>query len=282
MLTLTQDSLQSLAKPSATLADLKAGQLPVLGDPDAPLALLVWGDSHAMAILPGIEKMCREHGVSAVYAVHSSTAPVLDYEHTDKYSRKEKAPLFAAAVVDYVRNHHIPNVLLAARWSGYLDAELGPAPEMGAAKGGGMTLIEALCGTVSSLAAAGTQPYVLSEVPNHPVNVPKALRFSRMFGVNAGSWSRKATSHSQLASRLDTAVPELQKRGGIVVDVSPMLLAEDRQSYLMERDGSAFYTDEHHLSRYGALHIAPGLARCVSRMPPYCSPATRNRKPSAP
>ena len=48
--------------------------------------LLVMGDSHAMAILPAIDELCRETGTAAVAATHAATPPVLDY-----FSRNEWA-----------------------------------------------------------------------------------------------------------------------------------------------------------------------------------------------
>lgn len=181
LIDLSEAGLRTVAAPSVTLTELRAGRVPSLGDPANPPTLLVWGDSHAMAILPAIEALCQEHGVSAVYAVHSSTTPVLHYVHTDRYSRGDKAPEFASAVIDYVQIHRVPNVLLAARWSGYfaedrertstrVEGRLPRDIEFG----------DALRDTTDALMAAGAHPFILMEVPNHLAAVPKVLRVRLM------------------------------------------------------------------------------------------------------
>jgi hypothetical protein len=282
MLVLVRDELKFVAAPSVSLAELKAARLPVLGNPDDPLALLVWGDSHAMALLPAIAQLCREHRVSAVYAVHSNTAPVIDYEHTLPFSRQKEAPVFAKAVMHYVKEHSIPNVLLAARWSSYFEEEARIDAASEGAKSKHVPFADALCDTVSSVISAGAQPYIFAEVPNCRVNVPKALRIRGMFGASIREFFCRPHIHADATKEMSVLFPSLSDKGAITIDVSPLFLSDDQQHYRMDVQGRALYVDKHHLSRAGALHVAQELAPCLSRTPPYCTPATHNRSPLHP
>ena len=61
------------------------------GDKRLPIGLLVWGDSHAMAAMPMVDILCKEHSVRGVAATHSSTAPLVGYESKGEYSLKEES-----------------------------------------------------------------------------------------------------------------------------------------------------------------------------------------------
>jgi peptidoglycan/LPS O-acetylase OafA/YrhL len=261
---LASEDLRNISARSATLDELRVGNLPILGDPADPLRLLVWGDSHAMAILPAVEQLCREKNVSACYAVHSSTAPVLGYEHTERFSRGAEAPAFAAAVIDYVRAKRVPNVLLAARWSGYFDesrsrmCSLVHERESLEADFG-----VALRTTVEALVEAGAQPWIFTEVPNHKVNVPKALRARMMFGINTDRYCADKAAHKSRCAPSAAIAAGLEKDGAAMVDASADLLAPSTNRYAMDADGVPIYVDQHHLSRAGALKIAHALAPCL-------------------
>ncbi len=264
MLELARDDLRTVAAPSAALTQLRTGTLPVLGDSADPLTLLVWGDSHAMAILPAIEQLCREKRVAAYYAVHSSTAPVVGYEHSDKYSRGKDAPAFAEALVDFVASKRIPNVLLAARWSGYF----AESRTYTGSQDRNAELLQADFGralriTVQRLVLAGAKPWLFAEVPNHKVDVPKALRAQLMFGVDTNHFCADRASHDSLLAPLTLITPDLEKLGAVMIDASGELLTPSTQRYCMAADGVPLYLDQHHLSRAGALMIMRALAPCL-------------------
>ncbi|OYW87438.1 MAG: hypothetical protein B7Z23_13810, partial [Pseudomonadales bacterium 32-61-5] len=58
-----------------------AGNFTELGSAKStqPIRVLVWGDSHAMAITSAIDNLCRQHQQRGLLAGFHSTAPVLHY-----------------------------------------------------------------------------------------------------------------------------------------------------------------------------------------------------------
>lgn len=261
MLELVRGEVMTPAASSATLADVRKGRLPILGNRADPLQLLVWGDSHAMAILPAVELLCKERRVSACYAVHSSTAPVIDYVHTDRYSRGSAAPAFAAAVIDYVRESRVPNVLLAARWSGYLakTERTSHHATIPLSKGSDAGFEESLIKTLVLLREAGAQPWVLTEVPAHPVDVPKALRTKLLFGTNPDCYRATAAIYSLQNNDMHFLQAAIRDAGARCVDVSDYLFDPETNCYLIEAHGAPLYIDQHHLSEAGAVCVAAGL-----------------------
>ncbi len=46
------------------------------GDKKQPIRVLVWGDSHARAVLPVLDALCKEHSIRGLGATHVATAPI--------------------------------------------------------------------------------------------------------------------------------------------------------------------------------------------------------------
>ncbi|MCB1124741.1 MAG: acyltransferase, partial [Verrucomicrobiae bacterium] len=142
----------------------RAGEVPRLGAPaPAPLRLLVWGDSHARSILPAVVRAAEENNAGILTAWHSSTPPVVDYVPHPKFagfSLGDDCPAYARALIDLVADQGIGDVLLAARWSGFFEADRelslsGSPPQIGVA--------EALIRTTEILESLGVNVWILRE-----------------------------------------------------------------------------------------------------------------------
>ncbi len=220
-----------------------------LGRGEAAPTLLVWGDSHAMAVLPGIDAACRDAGVTAIAATHSSTAPVLNYYAHSKFGLNERAPAFNGAVVAHVRKAGIGRVLLVASWPGYTLTD---------------DLRVALLHTVDKLTESGATVYFLDTVPRYPFHVPKALHVFSLLGRDKSSLSISLESHRDTNRAMAGLLHELRRRHVRVLDSVPTFLARTRTSRLVPFDDEgSFYCDEHHLSEYGALALTPLFAPVV-------------------
>ena len=154
------------SKDSRYLHHLEAADIPAklvrLGSAEGETKLLIWGDSHAMAILPVIESLCLENGTVAYAATRYATAPAVEYFHKNQDRQRQGIVKFNAAVVEYVQSSRIPAVLLVGRWSYYEDF-----PDR--------TLADALLQTIDSLVACGCRVYFMKDVPNYHFDVPSAM-----------------------------------------------------------------------------------------------------------
>lgn len=219
------------------------------GATNQPPQLLVWGDSHAMAILPTIEALSQESGVSVVAATHAATAPVLDYFCRNRWSMHERAVPFNIAVMDYIKGGNVRSVLLVGCWRMYAkDRDFQPALEK----------------TIDQLLAAKVSVYLMREVPTYEFNVSKALvRFSyqgrdlSQLGVKLSDYEAEESIPKELRQRMEA-------RGVRVLEPLPILLARSKSpDFLPYDDGGSFYYDHFHLSTYGALALKPLLAPVV-------------------
>ena len=213
------------------------------GNSEAPPELLIWGDSHAVAILPAIDSLCKETAVTACAATHASTAPVTDYFARSEHGLNERAIPFNAAVMDYVRSEKIQTVLLAAYWSTYFsDAEFP----------------NALLKTIDALRASGVSVYFMNDVPIFAFDVPKTLARYSMLGENLSGLVLASSDHEAVNQFNSSFLPKLIDRGVNILDPIPTLQARTKSIDILPFDsGGSFYSDKHHLSTYGALAIKP-------------------------
>jgi len=149
-----------------TVAEAKAGKFIPIGvrDTSLPISVMIWGDSHAMAIVPAFDAYLKEVGLRGCVATHSATAPVLNYYRPQKALRSRSIP-FSEAVVSYIERNHIPNVVLAAAWKGYKDPD----------EGGSAEVLPSIVTTIKRLRSIGTQPWIVLDIPGQEVDVPRVF-----------------------------------------------------------------------------------------------------------
>ena len=222
------------------------GNLVRIGDADAPAELLVWGDSHAMSVLPAIESACLDAKISAQAATHSSTAPVIGYVFPCQCAAdEEQAARFNAAVMEYARSGAIRAVVLVGYWEHYGDKN-------------GAELSDAISNTVGALQASGVCVYFMKDVPAFGFDVPRTLaRYSQnemdLFQLGITPTDYPATNRFQ-----SSILAKLRERGVQILDPVPILQARTKSLTILPFDsGGSFYCDKNHLSTYGALAIKP-------------------------
>ena len=247
-----------------TADDIRAGRLCILGPAQGPApSFLLWGDSHARAIIPGFETLANEHGLRGYFVARSSCLGLIDYqiasEHKGNQRRCREANL---ATIDLIRSARIKTVFLVGRWPReVLDAEFGNAgifydPKRPYTVHDRSALVgRGLDQTLAALAAIGAQAVVVQDVPEIGYNVPHALALSAMHGEKANiEPSLRTVLERQNKARL--LVREAAARhGAAVVDPLPMMCGPERCK--VEQGRVPLYADSDHLSPSGAVRLAP-------------------------
>ncbi len=227
-------------------ATAAAGQFPELGSPgtNQTIDILLWGDSHAMAVAPVIDALCRRYAQRGAEATHSMTAPILGYDSKSMFQvfhEDENSLAFSQSVGDFILQKHIKTVILAASWNIY------DPPELVSAK---------LAATIHTLRAGGARVYVLRDVPAPGFNVP---RFAAMTIRNHGDLTGIETPREKYAADNEACEPMFQQAalaGATVLDPSPYFLNR-RGAYDIARGETLFYWDANHLTVQGALLLYP-------------------------
>ena len=84
------------------------------GVPTLSSQALVWGDSHATALIPVFDDGAQKHGVSVILASSTGCIPVEGLEHDQRCAR------FNRRVEQALKPQSVGDVVLVARWSLYL------------------------------------------------------------------------------------------------------------------------------------------------------------------
>ena len=230
--------------------------------PAAPAQLLVWGDSHATALIPALEDSARQHGVNVMLASSAGCLPLEGLEHGKRcadYNRRVERTLATEPVRD---------ILLVARWSLYLygDAKGDHGHALRDSNGhydravAEQRLADGLRARVEQLRKAGYRVWLMKEAPLQPFNPPYRLsRLAMLHQPTAGvgmpvedHLKQKAFINQLFA---DIAAADQNVR---VLDPTPQL-CDASGLCRAEQGGYSLYTDDNHLSQMGAKLVLPVL-----------------------
>lgn len=222
---------------------VRRGQVVELGFTNStPFDLIVWGDSHAMAIAPVINDLCRKYSLHGALTAAYSTEPVVSLD--DKILQGEKINSFrlSDAVLDLIAQRHIKIVIMAARWNSYY-------PLMEQSK-------EDLLLTAQTALRSGARVYVLKDVPHPGFDVPRLVAINAMHGMDLNRLGTTTSEYSDQNKCLDETFDQLSKMGATVLDPASYFI-NSRGLYGVVKDGEVLYYDNDHLTVEGAALLAP-------------------------
>jgi peptidoglycan/LPS O-acetylase OafA/YrhL len=248
-----------------TARDVEAGRLCTIGAPTAKPSFLLWGDSHADAIVPPIDEIAQRTHRAGYLAGGASCAPLLGVTTWTASCRP-----FNDAVEKIALRPEITDVILEARWAKYADGatygdeprghvvihddELtGPTPPDNHA-----VFARGLDRTIQTLRRAGKHVVLIASVPEVGWPVPAVMaRQALAHEVAAGD------VHFDVFLRRQSFVMATFQRlhdvyGVTVIYPHQALCVKD--SCAVALDGIPLYRDEHHLSVYGAERLKPLLS----------------------
>jgi peptidoglycan/LPS O-acetylase OafA/YrhL len=250
-----------------TAHDVKAGRLCRIGSTQTKTpTFLLWGDSHADALLPAVQKVAKERGRAGLFAATNSCAPLLGVTRPDAVKCKP----FNDAVAKLAMRPQFRDVILDARWSknaygtarGEGDGRIYPYDDEG--RGTDLASTEAvfyrgLERTVGLLAAAGKHVTIIASVPEAGYSVPRVMAHMRMDG-NEAEPTRDLQDFLAHQKFVFTTMAAMQKKYGAKILYPHKILCASGACELALND-RPLYRDEHHLSVFGAMQLTPIVAK---------------------
>lgn len=248
-----------------TQARVRDGRICTIGNAKVAVPTFVlWGDSHADAVLPAVEAAAAREGRKGLFVAHGRCPPFLHISLTDEPT--ERCAQFNDAVLKVVRGRDIEVVFLAARWA-YYDQGRGAGPDADeerhlidldppAAHDASQhaTFARMLQRTVLALLGAGKKVVLVAPVPEPGFDVPEALANAAVRDVHVDLRPPLAAYRARNTFVLRD-MADLQKQYRIAVIQPADVLCASGRCALM-RDGRPLYVDHHHLSVFGALQLS--------------------------
>ncbi|AGK58359.1 acyltransferase 3 [Hyphomicrobium denitrificans 1NES1] len=255
----------------------------LVGASDVAADTVLWGDSHATALLSSVAAYGAAHDRAIIIASYLNCPPLADavfygapknnHCHTsvDELMKRVMAP-------------DVRRVVIVARWAMYAEGEndgrevflLSPGPRSDNAPVFS-ALLEA---TVKRIAAKGREVVLLGPIPEQTDNI--AAAFARHY-----AWGQSLPPEPTLAMFLNRqrhVLPVLQRLEAVpnVRVVYPHSALCDDKVCHYSKDGAPLYRDTNHLNRTGAAAISGIIAQVFSDASSNGSAkASGDRKPLA-
>jgi peptidoglycan/LPS O-acetylase OafA/YrhL len=252
-------------------AQVNAMSLCGFGAEAAPASFILWGDSHAQALMPAVADIARKYGRKGLFAGSPSCAPLLG---VDRYDAPDCRAFNDHVLATILRHKEIGTVILMARWGknaqgtaygiegdGFVpigdDEGRAEKPADNAA-----IFARGLKRTVSALRAAGKRVVLVGPVPEIGWTVPDVLaRLAQEHRENTVVAPPAAKFYAREKEVLPLFHHMAARRGVRAVFPHDYLCKSGRCA--VRKNGIPLYRDEHHLSDYGAKKLEPLLDQAI-------------------
>lgn len=236
----------------------KLGAVYEVGAGDKPSSILLWGDSHALAMLPEFSASAKKANVRALAAPHEGCPPFLgiSYPETDIGTVCRELNETSARVA---LQPEITTVVLVGRWTavaaGVQSGQSGKPVFTGTGSDSSDAFSTAITQTVKSLLAHGKNVVIVGPVPELPFDLFAAMARHTAWGqplppeATRDDFLRRQAPILQLLSTL-AHLPRVE-----VVYPHELLCGEVTCPYA--KAGVPFYVDRDHLSPAGAAQLEP-------------------------
>jgi hypothetical protein len=245
-----------------TARDVETGKLCTIGATSKMPSFLLWGDSHADAIIPPVDRIARRVQRTGVFAGGASCVPIVGVTTWSSACRP-----FNDAVLKIALAPNITDIILEARWAKYADGQTYgdephgrvvitddvqkgvPAPDNHAVFARGLE------NAVRMLVRAGKHVVLVASVPEVGWPVPAVLA-RRAMAHDTSSADVRYDVFMRRQSFVLTTFERLHRTYGVSV-IYPQDVLCAKTGCAVSLNGIPLYRDEHHLSVYGALKLEP-------------------------
>ena len=220
---------------------IKEHGLPVLGSSDQPPTFLLWGDSHAAAISEMVDGVSRDLNVSGFIASRNAILPLLH----DGLDVEDGLEEWSAAILGFVREKKIKNVILTARWELYLRKRRKSEPYC-SRDAFGRVFRE----TIDQLMAMNTRVWILPQVPHQKLDVSRAMIIAKSSGEPVPT-GVTLEQYNDIHGEINSVFESREFLNDVfILDVVSQCF-KDGKSLIGQPDGK-YYTDKNHLSLLGS------------------------------
>jgi hypothetical protein len=244
------------------------------GSAESDRGVFVWGDSHAAALTPSIARAAKQLKLTGVMYNRVGCSPALGV--WKRFDKDRKCPKFNAAALAKLSSPSIDHVVLAARWSLWVEGT-GVGDERLArhtledalgfsARPANMAVKfkHGLERTLRMMRKLDKRVTVVRQVPEVGTDVPVALARKRWLGLDRDI-RPKRVAYDVRRSRMSRILDELGRKYEFdVVDPAQALCGTKRCA--VERRGRSIYGDDDHVNAEAAPMLTPLFRAALDKM----------------
>jgi peptidoglycan/LPS O-acetylase OafA/YrhL len=234
-----------------------------LGDKSRPPKYFALGDSHALSLVPAMEKFASQNNVSIEFTGTSGCPPLLDIQSMrgEVSIEKYNCQKLNERIFDHIKSQNIKHVILIARWVYYTGSTSNPdefnpiSRNINSAvtrESSAQDFEWALTNTISRFSDIGVNTIVVQDNPQQTLDPKDALRQASVVDMNKMSITK--LNHIQNQKHVNDII---NKQKSVIVNFDD-LLCNDKQCPFFKNSKSLYFDDDH-LSIEGALLVYPRL-----------------------
>ncbi|MEQ8691338.1 MAG: acyltransferase family protein [Pseudomonadales bacterium] len=256
-------------------ADFSYQRLCRVNELEVQPTFIVWGDSHAMAVMPEIGRVALGLGRNGLDASSNGCVPLLGVTRP-LWDAQGECLQFADKVVGLVEAHpEIRQVILIARWARHSEGTvfgaegdenffIGTATEVARTPQESVALYRrAFRQTVQRLQALGREVVVLGAVPEVGQPVPD-VQAKALWRKRPADLSLTAAVVAERQANVRAVFAELQAEYALRYYPVHPYFCTDSDCDLLSEDGLPLYFDDNHLSSTGARRLRPVFEQALA------------------
>lgn len=236
-------------------------------------SVLIWGDSHAEALVPGLPNLPEIAGDTIQQMTKTSCPPLLGVEVLRGGAVYRECSEFNRRVLSYVRDHpEIRSVVLSARWPVYVSEtgfgvpeKISAVPKHSLIKMGEQSSYpekrfhESLSDTIGTLRSLNREVIVIGAVPEMEYDVPSCIARQRMSFFPAGcNLDSKVAAQRMLPANKE--ISEVARLWNAHLVIPSKILCYGGVCSAEGDSGEILYYDHNHLSATGARYLFKKVA----------------------
>jgi len=259
------------------------------GNPDASRRWLLWGDSHAAALLPVMDKIAGAQNLALEFASEAACPPLPGLIRSAREpGQRAKCLQFNDRLVDEALSGGYEAVILHARWPLYVEGKrygsevdepsilaLAGASDFPPDASGNPSLVySSLTGVLRRLTSAGVRVVLVAPVPELPWDVGLATKASVLYDTPMPPDPATNLVQARQARTLQLLAAAAEMPGVRLVHFAAGICDSTCPTHDAR---SAFYRDNNHMTAEGERRlVAPILAEALADWPPRAAktPAT--------
>jgi peptidoglycan/LPS O-acetylase OafA/YrhL len=260
---LQRDATDCAVRPLPTIA---AGSLCSYGpSAGASADVVVWGDSHALALLPEYERIAAARNVRVHAAATSACRPLLGAaSNVDTPARRQACDDFNRAAVEAIEKIDPALVILNAYWM-YPDLDIATTTTTTAGAepaDGSAPFRQAFERSLRAIDAGERKVCVIGGVPTLEYVMPYAYAMARRRGIDTDFIGLRPSEAASQHRELDQHLAELRRRHAFTLVDPKATLCAGSTCAIVTSDGKSVYRDNNHLSIAGAELVGASLEAC--------------------
>ncbi len=237
-----------------------------IGDDTSAPTFLVWGDSHARALMSAANESAKRSGKAAFIASASACSPLQGMRRVGK----SKCLKFTSTVLSFAKNHpDIDTVILIGRWAisaegtRYANEDGDPFEIVDTFEGESRQadprkLFETgLSRTVRSLLEANKKVVIVGPVPEVGHDVPSVNHIALITNRDVNSMIAPTVDEFMARNKkVFSVLSRLENELGVRVLLPSDLLCGEAICGVALEDGTSLYRNDHHLSTFGSKYVS--------------------------